>query len=116
MMRWLMALAFIATVIVVPTDTWGDDPPPKFDPANLFRRLDADGDGKLSRDEFRTFVANAPRFKDQPELARGLFDRLDTNRDGFLSLDEFRRITEQRPGMGKDKFVPKAKAKDKSET
>src|SRR5262245_1745249 len=99
MMRWLVALALLAIVAVAPTDTWGDDlPSPEADPGVIFRRLDANGDGKISRDEFRAFLANAPRFKDQPELARGLFDRLDTNRDGFLSLDEFRRITELRPG------------------
>src|SRR5262249_28384440 len=83
---------------------------------NLFRRLDENGDGKISREEFRRFTANAPRFKDNPDLARGLFDRLDTNHDGFLSRDEFRRIVELRPGMDKAKGDFKAKSREKKET
>ena len=46
-----------------------------------FSRLDADGDGRVSRDE-------APN-----RMAR-FFDRLDANGDGFISEDEFQR----RPG------------------
>src|SRR5438105_7003991 len=115
MMRLAVALALVTLVIAIPADGWSDDPPPKLEPAALFRRIDANNDGKISREEFRTFIANAPRFKDNPDLARGLFDRLDTNRDGFLSPDEFRKIAEQRPGMAKGKLDPKAKSKDKSE-
>jgi Ca2+-binding EF-hand superfamily protein len=42
-----------------------------------WKKLDTDGDGKLSRQE----VANAPRLAQH-------FDELDTNKDGFLTPDE----------------------------
>ena len=43
-----------------------------------FARADANGDGKLSREEAQRF----------PEIA-ARFDELDSDRDGFLSLIEF---------------------------
>jgi Ca2+-binding EF-hand superfamily protein len=52
-------------------------------------RWDADGDGKLSRQE----VANAPR------LAQD-FDAIDTNRDGFLTADELQAAHGRYAGRG----------------
>jgi Ca2+-binding EF-hand superfamily protein len=43
-----------------------------------FAKVDANNDGKLSRDEAAAFPEFAPRF-----------DALDRNKDGLLSLDEF---------------------------
>ena len=43
-----------------------------------FDRADANGDGKLSREEARHFPAVEPRF-----------DQIDSNHDNFISRDEF---------------------------
>jgi Ca2+-binding EF-hand superfamily protein len=53
---------------------------PNFQPGQLLRRLDRDGDGKLSREE-------------APQRMRQGFDRLDANTDGYIDADEFRRLT-----------------------
>ena len=45
------------------------------DATRFFKQHDANGDGKLSRDEF-------------PANVRRLFDRIDTNQDGFADLKE----------------------------
>ncbi len=46
-----------------------------------FNRADANGDGKLSRDEAGHLPAIALKFDD-----------LDTNKDGFLSMEEFNAV------------------------
>lgn len=48
------------------------------DPEAIFARMDADGDGKLSKDE-----ARGPM--------RENFERIDLNKDGFISKDEFKK-------------------------
>lgn len=47
--------------------------------AGIWKRLDTDGDGRLSREE----VANHPRLAQH-------FDAIDTNKDGFLTPEELR--------------------------
>ena len=81
------------------------------DPEALFKKLDTNNDGKLSRDEFKKFVEmmaqKSEKLKDKPELidkvVDRLFEKLDANGDGFISKDEFKKIRELREQLGKGK-------------
>jgi hypothetical protein len=76
---------------------------PGRDPARLFKRIDANGDGKVSKEEFKAFFEKfgKGRLKDNPELLDKLFDRLDANGDGSLSPDEFKKLAELREKFAK---------------
>jgi len=54
-----------------------------------WKKWDANGDGRLSRDE----VANAPRLSQQ-------FDAIDANHDGFLTAEELQAARSQFAGRG----------------
>ena len=78
---------------------------PGQNPEAIFKRLDSNGDGRLSRQEFRKLgplIARRAKgqLKDKPQqtakLADRLFNRLDTNKDGYLSLEEFKKIRDYR--------------------
>ena len=76
--------------------------PGKADPEKAFKKFDANGDGKISREEWKRLVEAAPKLKDNPKAADFIFDRLDANKDGFLSLDEYKKIVEFGPGKKKN--------------
>lgn len=69
-----------------------DDPPNKKRQSveDVFKKLDKNGDGKVTLDEFRAF----PGIKDK-EAAAKAFKKADANSDGALSLDEFRDWAEK---------------------
>lgn len=76
----------------VPVGSTGAMSSGRFDAASLFKRVDANSDGKISRAEYDTFVKLLPQFKDNAEEAKRLFERLDTNKDGELSPNELQKL------------------------
>lgn len=63
-------------------------------PAEAFKRADADGDGKVSKEEF---------IKARSAESEQMFDRIDANKDGFIELEEGRRFMEaMRSGAGRE--------------
>jgi len=67
----------------------------KADPEALFKKLDANSDGKVTREEFTKITELGKKAKTaKPKKLDKLFAKLDTNNDGSLTLDEFKKITE----------------------
>jgi hypothetical protein len=79
-------------------------------PEIAFRFIDANRDGRISREEF----AAMPRFRDRRGMADALFNLLDKNRDGVLTLEEFRAITSLRPGGPQENPPPQFAAPEKT--
>lgn len=72
------------------------------DPEAMFKKLDANGDGKLTKEEFAKFRDNLPEKIKEKAKAKGaggfgdkLFDLMDENKDGTVSLDEFKKMREK---------------------
>ena len=59
---------------------------PKASPEEAFKKLDKDGDGSLTLEEFKA----SGRFKKNPADADAAFAKKDTNKDSKLSLEEFK--------------------------
>jgi Ca2+-binding EF-hand superfamily protein len=73
----------------------------------LFDKMDADGDGKVSKEEFKKFFAQLgqKRLGGKGKLGKGrlagrLFDKLDSDGDGFLTKEEFKKLPEVRQQIG----------------
>ena len=62
------------------------DPKPSSQEEKLFKSLDKDGDGKLSKDEFIAKVKDKPAAKARQEA---VFVRCDKDKDGFVTLEEY---------------------------
>jgi hypothetical protein len=60
----------------------------RMDPAQMLERMDANGDGKLSKDEL------------PPQLAERMFERADTNKDGMLDKTELEAMAQAGPARG----------------
>lgn len=65
----------------------------------VFAKLDTNGDGKLSQEEFAKGM-NAKKGKAaKGKKAAGIFAKLDANNDGFLSKSEFAANTKAKKKM-----------------
>jgi len=64
------------------------------DPAEMFKKLDTNGDGFVSKDEFMA----GPQAKENAERAGKMFEMKDADKDGKLNPEEFAKRPE---GKGK---------------
>jgi Ca2+-binding EF-hand superfamily protein len=90
----VFALFLAATSLLAPL-TAGDETRPEKHIEAMFRKLDTNKDGRLSKDEF---LKIADRFRDKDKARTELgqtFDKLDPGNKG-LTKDQFRRIVETR--------------------
>jgi ribosomal protein L29 len=113
MFRFLTGLAVLSFGLVTMSSAGAADEQasPKRDPDALFKKLDANGDGKLTKEEFAKFTEQmkgklGDRAEKLGKVFDGLFDRLDANKDNSLSLEEFKKIGGGLAGPGgfKGKF------------
>jgi len=68
-----------------------NDPPP---PLNLFKEIDTDENGKLTKEEVEKFFQE----KHGSGMPDGLWDNEDKDEDGFISWDEFGGEKGENPG------------------
>ncbi|KAF8567694.1 hypothetical protein P879_05026 [Paragonimus westermani] len=57
----------------------------------LFKSIDINGNGKISRGELRRFLRYS-KYKVPMEVLDAYFAKLDVNGDGSITLDEFKLI------------------------
>jgi hypothetical protein len=120
-MRRILGAALAGVLVLAAGGARADDDPGdkvkgefKRDPAKLFKRIDTNGDGKVSKEEFQAFFENAGqgKLKDRPRLIERLFERLDADGDGYLTLEEFKKLPQVREEM-RAKAAKAKKGKDK---
>src|SRR5205823_12769641 len=126
MKRWFVLAGVLALSIVVASVQGGDDKPAGGKGPGgkgkgkggttaeaAFKRMDANGDGKVTLEEFKKAAESRPqgKLKDNPEMAAKIFERMDANGDGFVTLDEFKKFREKmaermKEGKGAGKKKP----------
>jgi Ca2+-binding EF-hand superfamily protein len=90
----LVALLASVSLAVAADEAKPKAPKPKADPAAAFAKMDKDGDGKLSKDEFlATAKDDAAKAKKEQQ-----FTAKDKDKDGFVSKDEFLAKPEKKKG------------------
>ncbi len=89
-MKKFLAWMVVAVVSVAMSSTEASADPKKPKPSReqIFKRLDKDGDGKLTYEEFKA--------KKKEEAAQKMFKRLDANADQSLSLEEFTAVRKKK--------------------
>jgi len=58
---------------------------PKRDPAESFKKLDTNGDGKLTLEEFLA----GPQGKKDPDKAKAYFQKIDKDNTGSITLEQW---------------------------
>ena len=107
---WMAVLA----VVCLAGSVRADDTKKAKHATKKFKKMDKNGDGSLTSDEFVNFTPKHLKHegKNRATHRAKKFDKIDTNHDGKISLDEFIAWKEAHHGKGKGKGAHKGKHKD----
>ncbi|QEL14398.1 EF-hand domain-containing protein [Limnoglobus roseus] len=91
--------------------TFADDPKPEkgkgklggLDKGKMFEKLDADGDGKVSKEEYKKGMEKLKEALGDKAGEKGkkvaekmdpdkMFEKIDTNKDGYISKEEYEKF------------------------
>src|SRR3954470_17822331 len=91
----------VLVVALAPAAVAQEGPPPeRRSPEQVFRFLDRDNSGTLSKAEFGALKERVPSLRERPEAVGAMFSRLDKDGNGSLTLEEYRAITTVRSRTG----------------
>jgi len=77
-----------------------DTPQDIADRERLFKKIDADGDGRISSTELGEALKMLGSVT--PEEVQYMMDELDTDKDGYISFQEFTEFAQANRGLIKD--------------
>jgi len=68
-------------------------------PEETFKKMDANSDGKVTKEELKKWVESNERMQKQlerdPEMVNKMFDRMDVNKKGAVSLEDYKKYREE---------------------
>ncbi len=95
-MKQYISILAILCLAAISSDTYAQQKGhgKNINPDKVFEKLDADKDGKISKEEVDK--ADRPRMKEN-------FSKIDADGDGFISKEELKKMLEQRRQAQSDK-------------
>lgn len=102
MSRKLFAAALLCLFCTAAAQADDDKKAAKFDKSKLFEKIDADKDGKITKDEYKKFFeAVGEKMKDAGkgekiagklgDVAEKSFEKMDADKDGKVTKEEFEK-------------------------
>jgi hypothetical protein len=92
----VLSLAFTAALVPVSLTAGGGGNGLPKDPVSVFKRIDANPDGKVSKEEFtrlrEQLSEKAKTTSKNEQFTEKLFSHIDENKDGYITLDEFKKF------------------------
>ncbi len=102
MKAWKLVLAIVLAMAFCAPSMAQDEKKGKREratPEETFKKIDANGDGKVTKEELKKWVESNDRMKKQAEsdaeFVNKMFDKMDANKDGSVSLEEYKKYREE---------------------
>src|SRR5690349_11060119 len=101
-MRWLKMVVVAVLALAFSTPAMAQDEKKerrqRDTPEQAFKKIDADGDGKVTKEELTKWVKSnermAKRAEEDPEFVNNMFKRMDADNDGKVTLEEYKKFAE----------------------
>jgi len=102
MKAWKLILSVVLALAFCSTSMAQDEKKGKRQqqtPEETFKKIDADGDGKVTKEELKKWVESNDRMKKQaendPEFVNKMFDKMDADKKGSVTLEQYKKYREE---------------------